>query len=103
MSDETRHSFIAALAEVAHGAEPPLSDLTALLRETLVAFGSETPDNLDCARRLRVAEGPSGSSAPGERTWRGLAVGDASVRVSDVLNAAEGCPVPTRSSDGVPT
>ena len=49
----TREQFLAALNAIAGGQATP-EQLTRKLRQALLDFGSETPDNLNCAHRVEV-------------------------------------------------
>lgn len=59
MSEATsiRKQFLEALNEIA-GGQATLEGMTQELRQALLNFGSETPDNLNCADRVEV--GPVG-------------------------------------------
>ena len=49
----TRERFLAALNAIAGGQATP-EELTRKLRQALLDFGSETPDNLNCAHRVEI-------------------------------------------------
>ena len=49
----SRERFLAALNGIAGGQTTP-EELTRQLRRALLDFGSETPDNLNCASRVEV-------------------------------------------------
>jgi hypothetical protein len=71
-----------ALNEVAGGGDDAEA-LTAHFREALLAFGSETPDNLNCAERIAIA------NADGE-------IGPVlcGIRLADIAHELEDQPMP---------
>ncbi len=50
-----RAHFLKALIRIAEGTDCP-EDLTDQFRATLLAFASETPDNVSCTSRVKVGE-----------------------------------------------
>ncbi len=58
----TRGLFWQTLNAIANG-DPDAGDLTAQFRSALLAFGSETPDNLNCAGRIEIGIA-DGKTAP---------------------------------------
>ncbi|HEY4024211.1 MAG TPA: hypothetical protein VGM75_36385 [Pseudonocardiaceae bacterium] len=92
-----RRRFVEALLAASGPGEVPLDERTATLRRELLWFGSSTPDNRDAAERLAVGE---------VRRWGGRKLGITLARtgslVSDVLNQAEGCPIPDSLAEAYP-
>lgn len=102
--------LLQALAAPRRAGDGPPSSRTEALRRALLDYGSETEDNLAAAQRLalEVDTTPHDASPAGVPGLAGLAaaVGSgadgARVQVADVLNAAEGCPVPEQVAEALP-
>ena len=86
MSDATsaRTRFLEALTAVAEG-RTNAEDLTKSLRVALLEFGSETPDNLSCAKQIEV--GTVGSET-------GLTLLGRELLYSEIAHVIEGEPMP---------
>ena len=80
----TRKRFLEALTGISEG-QTGAEELTKKLREALLEFGSETPDNLSCAEQIEV--GPVG-----ERT--GLKLRSRDLPFYDIANVVEGDTMP---------
>jgi hypothetical protein len=83
------HQFVhAILAACSAGHDDiALEAATASIRRALLAFGSETPDNLACAAHVAFGASVGRNDSP-ERTI-GLRLAGANVMVSDILYEAE--------------
>jgi len=86
MSDApfTREQFLEALNGIA-GGRTTAQQLTRNLRRALLDFGSEAPDNLNCAGQVEV--GPVGSEIGPKITGR-------DVLFSDIAHALDSEPLP---------
>ncbi len=86
MSDATlaRTQFLEALTGIAEG-RTNAEELTKSLRQALLEFGSETPDNLSCAKQIEV--GTVGSET-------GLKLLGRELLRSEIAHAIEGEPTP---------
>ena len=86
MSDmpDTREQFLVALQVLVDGQHKP-QDQTQQLRQALLDFGSETPDNLNCAKRIEIG-------AVAQET--GLKVSGQSVLLADLAHTLESEPMP---------
>ena len=78
-TERTRRRLLKVLTELSSGASHPA--VTERLRLAFLDFGSETPDNVACAEKLRVGSGGLGLRG---RRWL----------VGDVIYEAEGIPIP---------
>jgi hypothetical protein len=72
--------------------EAGLRAATAAIRRALLAFGSQTPDNLACA--AQIAFGTGASRADGSRSTTGLGLVGSNILLSDILNVAEDASIP---------
>jgi hypothetical protein len=73
--------------------EAGLRAATAAIRRALLAFGSETPDNLACAAQIEF--GASASRADGgSRSRTGLRLVGSNILLADILNVAEDASIP---------
>lgn len=88
----TRNQFISALTRVAQSGENPKS-LTAELRMALLAFASETPDNLACAEKIEVG-------VAGEAT--GIKLVGQDRLMSDIAYHVEDLPMPAAVKEALP-
>jgi hypothetical protein len=88
----TRGQLFEALNGIADG-QATAQQLTSNLRRTLLDFGSETPDNLNCARRVEV--GPVGSEIGPKITGR-------DVLFRDIAHNLESEPLPEALKDIFP-
>ena len=94
-------ALLEALVAPWPAADGSLEMRTEELRRRLLDFGSETEDNLACARRVAMAA----DALPGTGPSRGglaVTVGETGVQVADVLNVAEGCPLPAQVAEYFP-
>lgn len=89
-SSSSRKQFISALLAIADWPDAPLSALESEFAATLLAFGSETEDNIDCVDRIGVRE----QSDHHHGRVVGLALKTNNVLVSEILNVAEGSQLP---------
>jgi hypothetical protein len=102
---KTTADFQQALTDLAN--LPPDADagllegLNTRLRETFLAMGSETPDNLDCMRHLEVGPITDGTSLA--RPCWGLRLAGTGEALSEVMNCAEGMDVPATVLERYPT
>ncbi|MEI8043684.1 MAG: hypothetical protein WCL11_19905 [Verrucomicrobiota bacterium] len=87
----TRKAFLRSLVKIAAEDGKPLSArrATRAFRKALLDFGSETEDNQSCAAEIGV-----GTVRGRDRCATGLALQRYGRLVSQVLNDAEGTPVP---------
>ena len=88
----TRNQFISVLNRIAQSSENP-ETLTADLRAALLAFASETPDNLACAEKIEVG-------VVGESTGTKLIGQDR--LMSDIAHHLEGVPMPAALKEALP-
>ena len=88
----TRKQFLEALNEIA-ASQTTAQELTRKLRRALLDFGSETPDNLNCANRVEVdrVESKTGPKICGQ---------DALFR--DIAHALEDEPLPEALKEHFP-
>lgn len=59
------------------------------LRKAILAYGSETPDNIDCAQRIENADYKDVGM-----DYHGLVLSNTDISLSTLLNTAEGSAVP---------
>lgn len=88
----TRKQFLEALNGIA-GSRTTTQELTRKLRQALLDFGSETPDNLNCAGRVEVA--PVGLKI-------GPKICDRDVLFRDIAHTLEDEPLPAALKDHFP-
>ena len=88
----TRKQFLEALNGIV-GGQTTAQLLTSNLRRALLDFGSETPDNFNCAGRVEV--GPVGSAIGPKITGRDVLFGD-------IAHALESEPSPKALKDIFP-
>lgn len=72
-----------------------LSRLTEEIREALLAFGSETPDNLACAQRIEYGVSIADGTA-------GLQITGSAVPLTDIAWALEEMPLPSSVREAIP-
>src|SRR4051812_16087018 len=99
MSEVTRLGLRQVLFALASSTDRTASALTAEVRRALLDFGSETDDNVDATSRVEVTRVKVGSR---RESW-GIRLTSPPVRLSDVLNAAEGGPIPQEVRLSFPT
>ena len=80
--------------------EVSLHAATAAIRQSLLAFGSETPDNIDCAQRIDF--GPSVARRFGPDRKVGLRIAGSHTPLSNVLWELEGVGVPKQVREAFP-
>lgn len=103
-NQKTAADFQQVLTDLAN--LPPDADATVLaalnarLRETFLAMGSETPDNLACMRHVEIGPITDGTSLA--RPCWGLRLAGAGEALSKVMNCAEGMDVPAMVLDQYP-
>jgi hypothetical protein len=87
----TRKAFLWSLVRIAGGRGKPLNTraATKAFRRALLDFGSETDDNQACAAEIGVS-----TVRAGDQHITGLALRRKGRLVSQILNDAEGIPVP---------
>jgi hypothetical protein len=87
----TRRVFLRSLVRIAGESGKPASApaATKAFRSALLDFGSETDDNQACAMEISV-----GTVRDGDKRATGLALRRQGKLVSQILNDAEGSPVP---------
>lgn len=95
------HALLEALVAPWHPADGSTEARTEDLRRRLLEFGSETEDNLACARRVAMAA-DTGPGAGPSRGGLAVTVGETGARIVDVLNVAEGCPIPAQVAEYFP-
>jgi hypothetical protein len=83
-----RTQFMDALSCISEGSSGA-EELTANLRAALLDFGSETPDNLDCAKRIEV-----GAVDTEIGMYIGLKLRGREALLSDVAHMVEDGPMP---------
>lgn len=95
----TSRLFHEALAGGAAAEDIPTAErraeLTEKIREALLLFGSETPDNVECARRIDYGLSPDGGNA-------GLRIAGSSIPLTDIAWALEDGPMPRSVRDAFP-
>jgi hypothetical protein len=94
-------ALLEALVAPWRPADGPPEARTEELRRRLLDFGSETEDNLACARRVAMAADTSLGAGP-SRGGLAATVGETGVQIGDVLNVAEGCPIPAQVAENFP-
>lgn len=88
----TRSRFLEAIFRAAQATDArSVQDQSRDIIDAFLAYGSETPDNRDCAQRVEWGSVQDGTSA--QRAARGFRL-KSGTSLSDILNVAEGCPVP---------
>src|SRR5580765_1043126 len=89
----TRKAFLRSLVSIARGSGKSLTTpaATKAFRKALLDFGSETDDNQECAAEICVS-----TVRDGALHATGLALRRKRRLVSQILNDAEGMPVPAR-------
>jgi hypothetical protein len=98
MSEVTKAKLREVLLSIAASAGGDVSARTAQLRRALLEFGSDTADNLDAITRVEIGMFPSTA----ERKSEGMRLAATPVGLSNVLNAAEGCPLPPQLREEFP-
>ncbi|MEU9127567.1 hypothetical protein AB0D08_05530 [Kitasatospora sp. NPDC048540] len=97
VANPARDRFRAALSAVGDHPETPPQKLATDLTAGLLAFGSETPDNLAAAARLHV------SIEQDENGWNvGLCMRQSGLRLSRLLEGALGSPLPQQLLEDFP-
>ena len=87
---DSKTQFRRVLTSIADGRDAlPSQRETELFRRALLAFGSETDDNQNCAASIGVS-----SVGKGKRRMTGLAVSRTRSLLSEILNSAESIRVP---------
>jgi len=81
-----RDRFLKALLAVIDAQEEDL-DIDEEFGRALLAYGSETEDNVQCVQRVKVGTVPTTSGV-------GFALRTSNLSVARILNVAEGSPVP---------
>jgi hypothetical protein len=94
-----KKDFLSSLLAVAHQVSTSAVDLNTEFRQTLIAFGSATGDNISAVDRVMVREIETGSK---RRRAIGLAVGPNRVPMGEVLNVAEGSDIPPGVREAFP-
>ena len=80
----TRAQFQEALRRIQDGHDSP-ADLTARLRQAILDFASETPDNVNCTERIEVG---------GANAHFGLKVRGRDILFSEIAHALEEAGIP---------
>jgi hypothetical protein len=96
------HQFVQAILAACNAGHDDVAfeAATASIRRALVAFGSETPDNLACA--AQVDFGASAGRGYGPERTIGLRLAGANVLVSDIMHSAEGSAIPASVRSAFP-
>ena len=90
--------FLAALTAVTR--EPGTAGpLDATFVRSLLDFGSETDDNVQCVERVGIRE----LVRPGAKRRVGLALRHADIPLADIVNAAEGSELPQSVAESFPS
>jgi hypothetical protein len=95
--EENRRRFLEALIAASAPGAASLEERTKTLRHELLWYGSATPDNREAARRLSVGEAENWGAH-----HLGVTLASSGALASDVLNAAEGCPMPEGIAEWYP-
>jgi hypothetical protein len=97
------HQFVQAILAACNTGHDDVAfeAATASIRRALVAFGSETPDNLACAAQVDL--GPSVGRPHGPERTIGLRLAGTNVVVSDIMYEAGGRPSPRRCAAPFPS
>ncbi|WP_216209334.1 DUF433 domain-containing protein [Amycolatopsis aidingensis] len=90
--------FLAALHAIRANGDTPTSSLTGELTDALLAYGSETEDNVAAVGRIGVRDVP----LFGDRRAVGPAIKDHGILVSDILNRAEESEIPDPVRESYP-
>lgn len=100
--DHGPHPLVDAILAACAGEQDDasLQAATAEIRRALLAFGSETPDNLACAAQIDF--GPSEGRQHGPERTIGLRLAGTNVLVSDVLWHAEDISIPEPVREAFP-
>lgn len=112
MSEALRQEFLRALVAPAE-ARQEAADRDRDFVRALLAFGSETEDNRQCVERIGIRDispqdaTPRTDSTPTDSTRTdstrtGAALRRSGIPVADLLNAAEGTPLPTQLAEDFP-
>lgn len=94
-----RENFIDALLAVSGREHVDADTLTASLRESILEFGSETNENVECAENVHLSD----VEMFNDWTSRVITVGEKRVPVADIMNFAEGVPVPVEVQEQFPS
>jgi hypothetical protein len=78
-----------------------VQDADAQFREGFLTFGSETPDNSACVDEIGFGSLPPNPT--GYASLLGFVLRRSGLVVSDILNEAEGCPIPEQVGREFPT
>lgn len=94
MATTSTHQFVNAILAACNASDEDaaLPAATAEIRRALLAFGSQTPDNLACA--AHVDFGASVGRRHGPERVIGLRLAVTNVLVSDILHVAEDAAIP---------
>jgi hypothetical protein len=98
MSEITKANLQDALLSIAASTGTGESALTLRLRHALLEFGSSTDDNVNATSRVEV--GPIDVATA--RKGQGMRLTGTNIALTNVVNAAEGCPVPQRVREHYP-
>ncbi len=97
MSEALRQEFLRTVMAPA-GAGQEVADRDFAFVRALLAFGSETDDNRRCVERIGVRAIPQ----PDGSVRSAVALRGSGTPVADVLNAAEGTPLPAQLAEDFP-
>lgn len=98
MSEITKTNLRNALLSIAASADADESVLTVRLRRALLELGSNTDENVNAASRVEV--GPIAVAT--SRTALSMRLTGTNISLADVVNTAEGSPVPPRVREYFP-
>jgi len=96
--NKQEEALINVMLQIRNGTHPSRK-LTKELRERLLALGSSTPDNLNCARHIEVG---AVRSSIGHSLTRCVKVRKKPISIANVINALEDARVPKVVRDSFP-